>query len=61
MEKEADQYKPTRAECREVADFLQGFSNPVRVEIMCALRDGPVHPKKGSVCVGEINPVNGAG
>jgi len=42
MEREADRYglKPTRAECREMADFLQGFSNPVRVEIMCALRDG---------------------
>ncbi|HUW64674.1 MAG TPA: metalloregulator ArsR/SmtB family transcription factor [Spirochaetia bacterium] len=42
MEREADRYgiKPTRAECREVADFLQGFSNPVRVEIMCSLRDG---------------------
>jgi len=32
--------KPTPDECRRMAEFLQGFSNPVRVEIMCALRDG---------------------
>ena len=42
MERQMDHHgiKPTRAECREVAEFLQGFSNPVRVEIMCALREG---------------------
>jgi ArsR family transcriptional regulator len=37
-----DQYgpKPTPDECRQIAEFLQGFSNPVRIRIMCALRDG---------------------
>lgn len=42
MEKQKDRngVKPTRAECREMAEFLQGFANPVRVQIMCALRDG---------------------
>ena len=27
-------------ECQQIAEFLQGFSNPVRIRIMCALRDG---------------------
>jgi ArsR family transcriptional regulator len=42
MEREIDQYgpKPTPDECRQIAEFLQGFSNPVRIRIMCALRDG---------------------
>jgi len=42
MERSQDQYgiKPSPEECREMAEFLQGFSNPVRVQIMCALRDG---------------------
>jgi len=31
---------PTWEECQRVADFLQGFSNPVRVKILCALREG---------------------
>jgi DNA-binding transcriptional ArsR family regulator len=55
MEREVDRFgvKPTRAECREMADFLQGFSNPVRVEIMCALRDG-------EKSVGEIAQTVGA-
>ena len=37
-----DQYgpRPTPDECRQIAEFLQGFSNPVRIRIMCALRDG---------------------
>ncbi|RJQ28412.1 MAG: ArsR family transcriptional regulator [Peptococcaceae bacterium] len=30
----------TWEECQQVAEFLQGFSNPVRVKILCALRDG---------------------
>ena len=39
---EKDQYgpKPTPEECQQIAEFLQGFSNPVRIRIMCALRDG---------------------
>ena len=28
------------SQCREAADFLQGFANPLRVEILCVLRDG---------------------
>lgn len=32
--------KPTPGECRQMAEFLQAFSNPVRVEILCALWDG---------------------
>ena len=42
MERSEDLYgiKPTPDECRQMAEFLQGFSNPVRVQIMCALRDG---------------------
>lgn len=31
---------PTWEECQMVADFLQGFSNPVRVKILCVLRQG---------------------
>lgn len=55
MERLKDQYgiKPTPEECREMADFLQGFSNAVRVQIMCALRDG-------EKSVGEIATVVGA-
>ncbi|MDI7247207.1 MAG: metalloregulator ArsR/SmtB family transcription factor [Bacillota bacterium] len=30
----------TPAECEAVASFLQGFSNPVRVRILCAIHDG---------------------
>ncbi|MDA8334037.1 MAG: metalloregulator ArsR/SmtB family transcription factor [Peptococcaceae bacterium] len=45
--------KPTRVECREMADFLQGFANPVRVEILCVLRDG-------EKSVGEIAQAVGA-
>jgi len=41
-ERETDCYgiKPTREECRQISDFLQGIANPVRLEILCALRDG---------------------
>jgi len=46
-------FKPTADECRRMAEFLQGFSNPVRVEIMCALRDG-------EKSVGEIAEAVGA-
>lgn len=37
-----DQYgpRPNPDECRQIAEFLQGFSNPLRIRIMCALRDG---------------------
>lgn len=31
---------PTWEECQMVAEFLQGFSNPVRVKILCVLREG---------------------
>ena len=35
-----DGTKLAHAGCREMAEFLQWFSNPVRVEILCVLRDG---------------------
>lgn len=42
MDREIDSYgiKPTRDECRQVSEFLQGVANPVRLEILCSLRDG---------------------
>ena len=42
MERQVDwsNFKPTPEDCRQMAEFLQGFSNPVRVEILCTLRDG---------------------
>ncbi|MDA8334038.1 MAG: metalloregulator ArsR/SmtB family transcription factor [Peptococcaceae bacterium] len=47
------QCEPSPAECREVAEFLQGFANPVRVEILCTLKDG-------EKSVGEIAQAVGA-
>ncbi len=31
----------TEHECNLVAEFLQGFANPVRVKILCVLHEGP--------------------
>lgn len=30
----------SKSECTLVAEFLQGLANPVRVKILCALREG---------------------
>jgi ArsR family transcriptional regulator len=51
---ESDQYgpKPTHEECQQIAEFLQGFSNPVRIRIMCALRDGEKSVGEIAVLVG---------
>lgn len=55
MNNEIDEYgpKPTPEECLEIAEFLQGFSNPVRIRIMCCLRGG-------EKSVGEIARLVGA-
>ncbi|MCL6580295.1 MAG: metalloregulator ArsR/SmtB family transcription factor [Firmicutes bacterium] len=40
-------------ECSAVADFLQGFANPVRIRILCCLHEGPKNVSQVSVATGE--------
>ena len=43
----------TPAECLGVADFLQGFANPVRIRILCCLHAGPRSVSEVSAETGE--------
>lgn len=40
-------------ECLAVAEFLQGFANPVRIRILCCLHDGPKNVSQVSAATGE--------
>ncbi len=50
-----DRFSPplTGTECVAVADFLQGFSNPLRIRIMCCLHEGPKSVSEVCASIGE--------
>lgn len=43
----------TGPECERVAEFLQGFTNPVRIKILCVLRQGEKNVSEIAELIGE--------